>query len=290
MSSTEPKGRILLVDDEAITLNLWKHRLGKDFDIITTTSAEEALTMLEGVSVIIADQHMEPMNGNTLLSKVLVINPLIIRILFSAGSDLGLTQYAVNNIGIFRFIIKDESFDRIRDILISSLDLYKEKAANEELLEDSYEPLSLALFEKRIPVFLTMARILHIDEVKLEQHLSMYPTRILCQKKSDLSDWQTSDLESSFIEYLIDEISKVEDYDTLLSFHQTFPNSIIYDSNKNSYYTRLDYLDRAIYNTQLDPDSWQLCSTTLLFLFIATKFEHQFSYDSENIYFLDSNL
>ena len=63
----QKKPTVLYVDDESLNLKLFHATLHKDYDVILSASAKEALEILKEreVQVLVSDQRMPEMNGRT---------------------------------------------------------------------------------------------------------------------------------------------------------------------------------------------------------------------------------
>jgi hypothetical protein len=225
------------------------------------------------------------MNGNTLLSKISKIDPSIIRILFSAGNDLGLTQYAVNKIGIFRFIKKDETFDRIRSILQTSAELYYKKLETKRSLENNHTALSIELYQKRAPVLISIAKVLKFDEQKFDSILSLYPSRILSQKKSALLDWETTNIESTFVDFIAERITNLPPNLSLSDLLEIVPFELNVEFQNGIYMIPLIEIDAAIYNTSIEPHTWEKCAFIFAFLMHGCIAQYTIKNDGSHLYF-----
>ena len=108
--ATEPKtrGRLLLVDDEALVLSSLNRLFRSDYDVTTAGSGDEALSLLKKQSfdVIISDQRMPGMKGVELLRQAKEIAPQSMRILLTGYSDLSAIIDSVNEGEVFRYITK----------------------------------------------------------------------------------------------------------------------------------------------------------------------------------------
>jgi two-component system probable response regulator PhcQ len=99
--------RILLVDDEPNVLRSLS-RLLKDYQVISFTSGEEALSAARNraFDLVISDYQMPGMNGVEFLTFFKAIQPDAIRMILTAYADLNAIQHAINEAEIFRFINK----------------------------------------------------------------------------------------------------------------------------------------------------------------------------------------
>jgi len=101
--------RILLVDDEVnVTDGLRRSLRNEPLDILTASSAAEALELLaqNDVDVIVSDERMPQMSGHEFLACVRELYPESIRIMLSGQADLHAVVSAVNKGEIYRFLFK----------------------------------------------------------------------------------------------------------------------------------------------------------------------------------------
>ncbi|MFO0612807.1 MAG: EAL domain-containing protein [Polyangiaceae bacterium] len=120
MSQAERHHTVLFVDDDAdltrgVALALRRER----FRTLTANSAEEALETLEkeSVDVIVSDDQMPRMCGAELLSHVRAERPDVVRILLTGQTDIRRAATAINDAGVFRFLLKP--YDR--SLLVETL-------------------------------------------------------------------------------------------------------------------------------------------------------------------------
>ncbi len=100
--------KVLFVDDDEGNLVVSEAHCGRDFDVLTCTSAEQAIELMaeHEVGVIIADQRMPGTTGVELLSRVRVEQPDVVRLLITAYSDLAAAIAAINRGHVRRYIRK----------------------------------------------------------------------------------------------------------------------------------------------------------------------------------------
>src|ERR1700733_14672809 len=81
---------VLLVDDYAEILLLFRGQLADEFDVLTAGSAREAQALFgqREIDVVLTDQRMEDMTGVELLEWVLANHPRTQRILWTGHGDL----------------------------------------------------------------------------------------------------------------------------------------------------------------------------------------------------------
>ncbi|MBN2262917.1 MAG: response regulator [Prolixibacteraceae bacterium] len=107
---TSEKKTILYIDDEEINLRLFKSTFRRNYNVITSQSAEEGLQVLENqhVDLIITDQRMPKMTGVQFLSMVQERFPDIPpgRLIISGYSDPEEITLAYNKYQLYKFIAK----------------------------------------------------------------------------------------------------------------------------------------------------------------------------------------
>lgn len=101
--------RILCVDDEPKVLEGLERVLHRKCSLLTATSGEEALRLLDGadpIDVIVSDMRMPRMNGAALLAECRKRSPDTVRLLLTGQTDLDSAISAVNDGHVFRFLTK----------------------------------------------------------------------------------------------------------------------------------------------------------------------------------------
>jgi CheY-like chemotaxis protein len=83
------RGRIMVVDDDALVGSALRRMLAPDHDVIVTTSARDALTQVQGgarFDIIICDVMMPEMTGVELHAELMKTDPALAdRIVFMTG-------------------------------------------------------------------------------------------------------------------------------------------------------------------------------------------------------------
>jgi signal transduction histidine kinase len=117
---------ILYVDDEHANRVVFDIAFGKQFNIKSVSSAEDALALIaqEQVAVVITDQRMTGMSGDELLRKVKEISPDTVRIILTAYSDLEPILSAVNEGLVARYVIKPWDRAELEEMLRWSLEAH----------------------------------------------------------------------------------------------------------------------------------------------------------------------
>jgi putative nucleotidyltransferase with HDIG domain len=102
--------RVLIVDDEEnIIRSLTRLIINNDIDVLSASSAEDAVKLLEeneDISLIISDQRMPHTTGTDFLEQARRIRPLATRILLTGYSDIKAAVDAINKGGAYRYLTK----------------------------------------------------------------------------------------------------------------------------------------------------------------------------------------
>ncbi|MEP4682510.1 MAG: response regulator, partial [Rhodopirellula bahusiensis] len=101
--------KILLVDDQPRTLEVFKLSIDSDFEVELVDSASKAwklLTTSSDYAVVVSDMHMPVVDGVQFLTTVRNRFPDITRIIMTADSEQDVAAKAVNDGQVFRFLQK----------------------------------------------------------------------------------------------------------------------------------------------------------------------------------------
>lgn len=129
---------LLIVDDEPSLLESLSGMLRRRFRVLTASSGEQALTLLESgepVHVILSDQRMPGLSGDALLARARELAPEAIRILFTGYAEIGGVLNAVNRGEIFRFLLKPWEPNELEAVLEQAVAQHDLIADRRRLLE-----------------------------------------------------------------------------------------------------------------------------------------------------------
>lgn len=123
------KGRVLCVDDEPNILRALSWLLRRDFQVVTSASAKEALGLLSqgDFDVVISDQRMPEMSGVEFLSQVKVMAPRAMRILLTGYSDMSAVLQSVNEAEVFRFVNKPWDVVELPQIISQAAEIARQQ-------------------------------------------------------------------------------------------------------------------------------------------------------------------
>lgn len=130
--------KVLFVDDEQNLLDGLKRQFRNKLDFDSSVSAKEALEKLrksDEFAVVVSDMRMPEMGGVEFLSQVREISPLSVRIMLTGNADQETAVKAVNESGIFRFLLKPCSSEELLKAISDAQEQHQLLIAEKELLE-----------------------------------------------------------------------------------------------------------------------------------------------------------
>lgn len=141
------KLKLLLVDDEPQILESLTQLFDYDYIVLTATSGETALSLLNShrdTAIIISDQRMAGMRGVDLLRHVKQLIPESMRILLTGYSDLESVLQSVNVGEVFRYVRKPWQPDTLKSIVALAAATYILRS-QQERKQDSISSTSASL-------------------------------------------------------------------------------------------------------------------------------------------------
>jgi DNA-binding NtrC family response regulator len=133
--------KLLYVDDEVNNLITIQALLKKWFQVDIAENAKAALKMMEteNYTVLISDQRMPEITGLELAKKVFEDFPDTIIVILTAFDDKQTMLDAINQGGIFRFLLKPADINDLRQTIESAFFMYDLKKQRIELINDLVE-------------------------------------------------------------------------------------------------------------------------------------------------------
>ena len=135
--STRP--RILVVDDEEAILETMTFTFEDDYEVLTSSSARDALALLERegpVAVVISDQRMPEMTGVEFLARVFALHPTTVRIILTGFADMDAIIRAINDGHVYAYITKPWEPDQLKQVVRRAVDHHALAVENERLVGD----------------------------------------------------------------------------------------------------------------------------------------------------------
>ena len=132
-----PEVNILYVDDEVHNLNAFKAAFRRDFNILTASSASEALSILKSnpIHIIVTDQRMPVMTGIEFLESIIQEYPDPIRMLLTGYSDISAVIDAINKGQIYLYASKPWQEEELRNNILKAFEVYTLRRENKLLNE-----------------------------------------------------------------------------------------------------------------------------------------------------------
>ena len=132
------RARILIVDDEEAILETMSFTFEDEYDVLTATSAREALAALAAnapVATVITDQRMPEMTGVEYLAQVCERHPSTTRIILTGYADGDAMVRAINEGHVYAYVTKPWEPDDLKQLVHRAVELHRLRLTNERLLE-----------------------------------------------------------------------------------------------------------------------------------------------------------
>ncbi len=182
-----PRPTLLVVDDEPDVLDSLRHLFHRRYRVLGASNAREALGLLEveTVQVVLTDQRMPGMTGDELLARARAIQPHAVRLLFTGFADVQAVIQAVNQGGIFRYILKPWNIAELESIVAQAAAQSALLADRQRLLDELREANARLLATNRE---LAEANALKTTFLEVASHELNTPITII-QGYADLFPW-----------------------------------------------------------------------------------------------------
>jgi CheY-like chemotaxis protein len=138
MSET-PRARILIVDDEEAILETMAFTFEDDYDVLTATSARQALDLLDSgapVAAVITDQRMPEMTGVEFLARVCERHANTTRIILTGYADGAAMARAINEGHVYAYVTKPWEPEELKQLVHRAVEVHRLRVQNETLVED----------------------------------------------------------------------------------------------------------------------------------------------------------
>ncbi len=129
---------LLIVDDEVDVLESLRHQFHRTYKVLTAGSGGQAVSVLNAneVQLILSDQRMPGMQGDSFLSQARRLQPDAIRMLFTGYADIQAVINAVNEGHIFRYILKPWDTVELEGIIRQAAEQYDLLAERKRLIAE----------------------------------------------------------------------------------------------------------------------------------------------------------
>lgn len=127
--------KIIVVDDEPANLRLLERLFRQDYQVVTVTSGEEALLLLDqhDAALLITDQRMPGMTGVELLKHTATIRPHMVRMILTGYTDVDALVEAINSDLVYKYVTKPWNNEELRLTVSRALEHYETTKARHEL-------------------------------------------------------------------------------------------------------------------------------------------------------------
>ncbi|MBV8859798.1 MAG: HDOD domain-containing protein [Acidobacteria bacterium] len=127
--------KIMIVDDEPANLRLLERLFRRDYTVISASSGEEALRLLEqhDVALLITDQRMPGMTGIELLKHTAPLRPHMVRIILTGYTDVTSLVEAINCGQVYKYVTKPWDNEVLRLTVSRALEHYETSKSRHEL-------------------------------------------------------------------------------------------------------------------------------------------------------------
>lgn len=130
--------KVLYVDDEVNNLFTLQVALKNWFDVFTIENPTHALNEIkkENIKVVITDQRMPEMSGLELAQKINEYYPSVIIIILTAFNDNEAMLRAINQGGIYRYLLKPSDIQDLKQTLDNAFEAYELRTKNINLINN----------------------------------------------------------------------------------------------------------------------------------------------------------
>jgi CheY-like chemotaxis protein len=145
---------ILYVDDEEHAVKYFRLAFAKDYEVVTATCAEDAISIVERegsrLALVISDQRMPGKSGTELLALVKERLPATMRLLTTAFSDLSSAVDAVNKGWVYAYVHKPWQLDELKVVIRRALEYYHLQLERDALLSEKIATVQELLLADRL--------------------------------------------------------------------------------------------------------------------------------------------
>jgi CheY-like chemotaxis protein len=137
--TTAPRPRILIVDDEEAILETMAFTFEDDYDVLTATSARQALQILDDrgpIAAVVTDQRMPEMTGVEFLARVCERHPNTTRIILTGYADGEAMVRAINEGHVYAYVTKPWEPEELKQLVHRAVEVHRLRVRNDTLVED----------------------------------------------------------------------------------------------------------------------------------------------------------
>jgi two-component system, probable response regulator PhcQ len=210
------KYAILYVDDEETSLKYFARAFEDQFRILTATSAQGGLKVLEehkdDIAVLMTDQRMPGEKGTWLLEKSRHLRPRIVRILATAYSDMDAAIAAVNTGAIYKFVTKPWDPPQLDATLKRAVEFFLVQKERDQLLKEKLSVLhNMMIADRMVSLGLLAAGLSHHIRnslVAVKTFLDLAPSK-LREENIDITSLRNPDFWKEYYQNVQGQIEKI---------------------------------------------------------------------------------
>ena len=207
---------VLYVDDEEKSLTNFTRAFGEQFRIMTATTAQGGLKLLEEhadeIGLLMTDQRMPGEKGVWLLERARQFRPRVIRVLVTAFADMDAAIAAVNSGAIYKYVSKPWDPPQLEQTLKRGLEFFIVQSERDQLLREKMSVLHNMLIADRIVSLGLLAAGLshHIRNslVAVKTFLDLAPVK-MTEEKTDLQGLRNPDFWKDYHQNVQSQIEKI---------------------------------------------------------------------------------
>ncbi|MBM4395781.1 MAG: diguanylate cyclase [Deltaproteobacteria bacterium] len=135
---TADRHTVVAIDDEEGDLAVIDALLSDDYEVICTSSGEEAIRILEAcpTAIVLCDQRMPGLTGDEVVSRLRVLYPDSVRVLVTGWAELDAIVRALNEGQIFAYLRKPFDAAALRATVARAVQHQQVRLENRALLEE----------------------------------------------------------------------------------------------------------------------------------------------------------
>jgi len=132
---------LLIIDDEVEITKALTRQFRRNYNVFSTTSAEEGFGILEkeNIQVVLSDQRMPGMSGTDFFSKIKDKYPDALKLLLTGYSDIEAVINAINEGQVFRYVTKPWNPAELDSIIKEAFEKYELITNNKKLVHNLNE-------------------------------------------------------------------------------------------------------------------------------------------------------
>jgi two-component system, probable response regulator PhcQ len=210
------KFAVLYVDDEERSLKYFARAFQDQFRILTASSAQDGLRVLEeqkdDIAVLITDQRMPGEKGTWLLEKARQLRPRIVRILATAFSDMDAAVAAVNTGAIYKYVTKPWDPPQLDATLKRAMEFFIVQRERDQLLKEKLATLhNMMIADRMMSLGLLAAGLSHHIRnslVAVKTFLDLAPSK-LKEENLDVTSLRNPDFWKEYYQNAQGQIEKI---------------------------------------------------------------------------------